>query len=1283
METAIGYKETITINKRDSRDYINFTINGVSHAVSGNGNNCRVCIPTSISLNIYIRHYAKLRGTKAMCHEGGCGTCIVAVKIKDKTMAVNSCLVPILICDGWNIYTIEGLGNKKDGYHTIQATLANKNGSQCGYCSPGMVMNLYGLIHDKKLSMEQIENSFGGNICRCTGYRSILDAFKGFANDAPQSLVKNISDIEELYKIKTCPKYGMPRTDSGCDKQLFRGNILYMKLEDAEFYKVYTIRDVFGIFQRNSQATYILNGGNTAQGVYRSSKKDIYIDINDISELRNIQITKDYLVLGGNVTITMAIQTLQKYSTEPKFRYLRQLAEHVEKIANVPVRNIGSIAGNLMIKHAHNEFPSDMFLVLETVGAQIHILESPSRKQSVQLIDFLKLDMRHKIIYSVVLPPLSNEYEFRSFKIMPRAQNAHAHVNAGFLFKLDGSGKVLEEPNIIYGGINKQFLHATKTEKQLVGKSILDDEVLKAALSTLHGELQPDHVLPDYSPKFRRILAEGLFYKFVLSIKPQIINPRLRSGGFLLERTLSSGTQDYDTNRDMWPVNKPIAKLEAIKQTSGEAQYCNDLPPFPREVFCAFVLTEIGNGKIESIDASKALKMKGVVAFFSAKDIPGKNLCVSAVSELLFLTEDELLFADNDVVYAGQPVGVIVAETHNGANEAAKLVKITYSECRKPVISIEDAIATQDETRIRQNASIPAKNKGKNTDRVINGVFQCGSQYHYTMETQSCVCVPVEDGMDVYPTSQWMDLIQVSIAQCLNVQNNSINVYVSRIGGAYGAKISRNAQISCACALVCYKLNRPARFVLTIESNMQSVGKRYSTRQEYEIGVDNDGVIQYLNSKHWSNCGSSFNESQSADVADSMQSGWYATDTWTFNGFDVRTDIPSNTYCRAPSNTEGVAMLENIMEHIARVMKKDPVEVRLSNMNDVDKPILETMIKDLSKSADYEIRKRAVEIFNTQNRWKKKGIATVLMKYVIYYAGQFNAMVSVCARDGSVCVTHGGIEIGQGINTKIAQMVAYKLGIDLKLISVKRSNNIITPNNVNTGGSITTQSCGYAAVQACNEILKRLEPIKKEMTNPTWKDLVFAAFKKDVDLCARYMVATGPTKDEMKPYIIYGVTTAEVEIDVLTGEHIIRRVDLMEDAGISLNPEIDVGQVEGAFVMGTGFWTSEDLVYDPKTGVLTNDRTWNYKPPGAKDIPEDFRVYLRKNSVNPFGMFGSKATGESPLCMSCVIPIVIRKALNSARADAGNTDEWYRMDGPCTTERILLTSLTNRDDMVL
>ncbi|XP_032686991.1 indole-3-acetaldehyde oxidase-like isoform X2 [Odontomachus brunneus] len=1258
----------------DGKGYVTFTINGVLYEVSGN-------IPVNTSLNVYIREYAKLRGTKAMCHEGGCGACIVAAEIKGQTMSVNSCLIPVLICDGWNIYTIEGLGSKKEGYHTMQATLAGKNGTQCGFCSPGMVMNLYSLLKDKKLTMLQVENSFGSNICRCTGYRPILEAFKGFASDAPESLKKDIRDIEDLYQIKTCPKDGLPCTRKCDDKKLEADKIVDIKFEDAEFFKVYTIEELFGIFQVKSNATYMLHGGNTAHGVYRAPKYEIYIDVNDIPDLRRIEKSNDYLTLGGNVSLTVAMETFQKYSSEVGFKYLRHLAHHIDLIASVPVRNIGSIAGNLMIKHAHNDFPSDLFLILEAAGAQIHILERPGYKQSMVLMDFLHTDMKHKIIYSVVLPSRSDDYEYSSYKIMPRAQNAHALVNAGFLFKLDGGGKVLEKPNIIFGGINKQFLHAKATEQLLVGKSLFDKHVLKTALETLHNELKPDHVLPDYSPEFRKTLSLGLFYKFVLSIKPQNVNTKFRSGGSLLDRGISSGVQEYDTDKTTWPVSKPTTKLEAIYQTSGEAQYANDLPPFPGEVFCAFVLTNVGTGKIENIDASKALKMNGVIAFYTAKDVTGKNLCVAAASQMFMMTQDELLFAEKEIMYAGQPVGVIVAHTHDLANEAAKLVEVKYGETskKKPIISIEDVISAKDEKRLLQTGSRDAKEKGKNTKHVLKSTFQCGGQYHYTMETQSCVCIPQEDSMDVYATTQALDMTQISIAQCLNVNNNSINVIVKRIGGGYGAKISRNLQVSCACALVCHKLNRPARFVMSIESNMNSMGKRMASRQEYEIGVDDNGVIQYLNCATWSNTGYTFNEPLGWLVVHHLEN-CYTPDYWTCKGFEARTDLPSNTYCRAPGSMEAIAMIEHIMEHIARVTKKDPIQVRLSNMTSDEKELLEPMINDLRKSADYEMRKQAVEMFNNENRWKKRGIAWTVMKYPLFYYGQFNAMVSICAHDGTVCVTHGGIECGQGINTKVAQVVAYTLGIDLSLVNVKPSNTIITPNNTVTGGSITSESSAVAAINCCKQLLERLEPIKKDMQNPSWQELVLAAHTKDVDLCARNMVV--PAK-ELQSYAVRGVAIAEVEVDLLTGQHIVKRVDLTEDAGISLNPEIDVGQMEGAFMMGLGYWTSEDLIYDPKTGELTTNRTWNYKPPGAKDIPIDFRINFRKKLPNKIGVLRSKATGEPPLCLSVAIPIAIRHALNSARADSGNTDDWYIMDGPLTTERILLNSLTSKDNMVL
>ncbi|XP_076300418.1 xanthine dehydrogenase [Lasioglossum baleicum] len=1260
----------------DSKSTVEFTINGTPYTVD------KSVLPGT-SLNVFIRDHAKLRGTKAMCLEGGCGACIVSATVKGVTMSVNSCLVPVLICQGWAIKTIEGLGNQREGYHALQAALAQKNGSQCGYCSPGMVMNMYSLHQDKKLTMKEIENSFGSNICRCTGYRPILDTFKSFASDAPKELVKELHDIEELYKIKICKKTGEPCTNgfNGCATSDPNADTkIDIKLDGAEFRKVLSVDSLFEVFQNNPDASYVLHGGNTAHGVYRLKRPDMYIDINDIPDLRRITKENDSLIIGGNVSLTVAMETFNKYSKESKFEYLQHLAKHIDLIASVPVRNIGSLAGNLMIKHQHREFPSDLFLMLETAGAQIHVLDA-TLKKSMNCLDFLDYDMKHKLIYSIMLPARGSEYSYRSYKIMPRAQNAHALVNAGFLLKLDGAGKVLEKPNIIFGGIHKDFLHATQTENYLVGKSVFDKEVVKQALQTLDTELKPDHVLPDYSPEFRKTLAEGLFYKFVINLKPENVDPKIRSGGTVLERELSSGKQQYDTDKSLWPLTQPIPKIESAHQTSGEAQYVNDLPPFHNEVFCAFVLTTVPNGKVASIDASEALKMKGVEAFFSAKDIPGKNFFIHGVCQEMMLPNDEVLFADDKIEFHGQPVGVVAAISQAIANEAAEKVKVSYADVKedKAVFTIEQVIASNDASRLLQSGHYDAKSKGNDTKHVIKGAFRCGGQYHYTMETQTCVCVPIEDGLDVYPSAQHMDLIQVGIALVLNIPNNSINIKVRRLGGGYGAKISRAAQIACACALVSYKLNRPARFVMSIESNMQVVGKRFDTRQEYEVGVDDNGLIQYLNAKVWGNTGCNFNEPHEYFTLEHMKN-CYDTSTWTCDGYEAKTNLPSNTYCRAPSSTEGLGMTEVLMEHIARVVQKDPMEVRMTNMSSLYKDSLKPMVDETCTNADYEMRKRAVETFNNENRWKKKGLAVVPMMYPLSIWGQFNALVSIYARDGTVSVTHGGIECGQGIHTKVAQIAAHTLGIDLSLVSVKPSNNLTSPNNFVTGGSITSESCAYATMKCCQELMKRLEPIRQELKNPTWQELVLQAHLKDVDLCARYLYTLN---EDIKSYEIYGVTIAEVEVDILTGQHIVNRVDIMEDVGVSMSPEIDVGQMEGAFVMGLGYWTSEDLIYDPKSGALTNYRTWNYKPPGAKDIPVDFRVYFRRNATNPLSVMRSKAIGEPPLIMSIAVPIAIRHALDSARKDAGNTDAWYRLDGPVTTEKILLNSLTSKDQMVL
>jgi len=867
----------------------------------------------------------------------------------------------------------------------------------------------------------------------------------------------------------------------------------------------------------------------------------VYIDVGDVAELKSLT-TEPNLVLGGNMSLTEAMDTFNRISKEnARYKYTKVLADHIDLIANVPVRNTGTIAGNLAMKHERNEFPSDVYLILETVGATLNIATKGKILEKVNMLAFLDMDMKHKIIHSINLPQLDEDYHLRTFKIMPRAQNAHAYVNAGFLFRLNvnNGGKVLAKPTIVYGGINPQFIHASNTESYVNGKNLFDRKVFRTALKILDAELHPDHVLPDASPEYRKGLAAALFYKYVLGLSPPDLSANLVSGGKILERPLSTGKQDYETNKSVWPLNKPVPKLEAVAQCSGEAQYVNDLPTMPNEVYAAFCLTTVGQGYIANIDASEILDIPGIVAFLTAKDIPGKNSFIPL--GLMFMLEDEEIFCSGHIKHAGQPFGLVVANSQLLAHQAALKVKVEYSNVQKPLTDLREIIASGDNTRIRVEKEIEHKPQEEpKAMHVIKGSVDIGSQYHYTMETQSCICVPVEDGMDVYPASQWMDLVQRAISQVLNVPENSINIKVRRLGGGYGGKITRNALISTACAVAAHKLHRPVRLVMNLETNMAAIGKRCDAAFDYEVGTDEDGKIQYLKADIYENYGCSWNEPLSTFAVEHLKN-CYDASTWTLRGLGVRVDIACNTSCRAPGSTEGIACIEHVMEHIAKAIKKDPIDVRLKNVKEDDSNV-QNMIEDLKIKADFEERKRNVEEFNKENRWRKRGIAIVPMNFAFHIWGNFAAMVSIYAQDGTVAVTHGGIEMGQGVNTKVAQVVAHTLNIDLELVSVKPSNNLTSPNGMVSGGSITSEACAYAAMMCCKELLQRLEPAKKGLKDPTWQELTQEAYKQSIDLCATYMFTN---RDDVKPYNIYGVTIGEVEVDLLTGQHQCRLKELL------------------------------------------------------------------------------------------------------------------------------------------
>lgn len=336
----------------------------------------------------------------------------------------------------------------------------------------------------------------------------------------------------------------------------------------------------------------------------------MFIDINGIEELRKHTLNENEIVLGANINLTETMEILTNASTKNGFEYCSNLMKHIDLVANVPVRNAGTIAGNLSIKHAHNEFPSDIFLILESVGAMLAIAETVNKTTTVSVAEYLKVDMNKKVLLSVTLPRLDpTQYIYRSYKIMLRAQNAHAYVNAGFLLKLD-QNKVVSA-RICFGGISPTFIHASATETQILGQELHSNETLQATLDSLANEINPDSVLPDASPAYRKQLALALFYKFILSTCPKDKQtPSNASGGEIIQRTLSSGIQNFDTKKDNYPLTQPVVKREGLVQCSGEAQYVNDLPYQKDELWAAFVQTDRPHAKIGKIDPSEALVSK-------------------------------------------------------------------------------------------------------------------------------------------------------------------------------------------------------------------------------------------------------------------------------------------------------------------------------------------------------------------------------------------------------------------------------------------------------------------------------------------------------------------------------------------------------------------------------------------------------------------------------------------------------------------------------------------------
>ncbi|BFZ04907.1 hypothetical protein BsWGS_07946 [Bradybaena similaris] len=1281
---------------KEPKSTITFTVNGTQYHVGSDHH------PAS-SLLEYLRKEGVSVGTKGCCYEGGCGVCLVTVKYLDpltgklRVYAVNSCCLQLYTCDGLEVTTIEGLGDTRTGLHPIQERLAIFDGVQCGYCTPGQVMNMYGILQNNpKPTMQEIEDAYDATICRCTGYRPILDAMKSFASDAPASLRQKggVIDIEEL-EGKLCKKTGKAcaghcnshgQISDGADCSSRVSKPLHIVTAQAQWFKPMTLAELCHLLKVYAGQRYRLVYGNTGFGVFRDVGPwnfKVLIDIRGVQELYMTDLSPaDHVIFGANVSLTTLKEAFEK-TTDPGLPYANVFVAHLGLVASSSIRNLSSWAGNLALKNGHNDFVSDVFTLLETVGTQVTVVDGDGKSKQYLLTDFLSLDLKGKVIVSMRLPKYTtSDVAIRTFKTSHRLQLCHAHVTSGFNFQVDPNHNYLVKtrPTIVIQGINGQLVHAVKTENFLLGRKLGDSSVLQGAISLLSEEIVPDDHLILASPDYRKSLAIGHFYKFVLGVCGNSCTSRYLSGGHDLCRPLMTGTQDYGTDdSDVYPATKPLMKLTAFNLATGEIKFVSDLAPRQGQLYAALVLSTQGNAKIQSIDASMALKIPGVVRFIQASDIPGVNDW--RPHAYYAENENQELLCSQQVLYAGQPLGILLAEDEVTAQSSRFGVKVTYIDIQPAITSVEEAMRKHSFfEKIGPITKGDAATAMAKAPHRVKGAVHSTDQYNFHLENQAALCIPTDTGgMDVIATSQWLDACSQTVSQVLGLPESSITVETQRLGGGFGGKIFYSPPMAGMCAVAAYVTRRPVLLNLDLHTNMQFQGKRTYYVYDYEVGFDDDGKILAIIATGYSDTGALFFPPDGNEYTEAYIDSVYACPNWSWSVQPCKTNKPLSTAVRAPGSAPAIFGMECMIDHVATYLKKDHLEVRKINFlrnGDVtlagvllEHCLISDVVAQLATEIQIADRVRAVSEFNKANRWRKRGFHVMPNRYPMFWH-RFCHTVSVNINhgDGSVSISHGGIDMGQGINTKAIQCCAYKLGVPMDQIKVKNYSTTTSTNSNWTAGSTTSELICFSIMKCCEDLLQRMAPSKAKLVNPTWRQFVKQAHEDLVDLRANYM----PQIEDKYPaahYSCWSACATEVELDVLTGQYQVLQVDFLNDTGFSLNPRLDMGQLEGGFILGCGLFLLEGMKFDPVSGRALNHGTWEYKPPLGKDLPIKFNAKFLRNAPNPSGVLSSKAVGEAPVSTGSCVLFALKRAVEAARLELGHT-EWFPFHAPASVENI-------------
>jgi len=1345
------------------------------------------------------------------------------------------------------------------GINPVAYQLALNNGSQCGYCSVGFVMNMSEFIHNNpKATKKEIEQAFDGNLCRCTGYRSILTGMKTFASDWSKTdeIKKMDCKLDPVSKAQLPGNLEIPFPIEA--QQPASG------VSTNRWATPATLSELAEILKNNENIRLV--HANTSYGIYKNEYLDttFYVDIRFIKEL-NIknEITNGHLEFSASCTYTDLIKLLSegidkakhntKKTSKSDITTLEALDYMARRTAGRIVRNAATIGGNTMLVlkhipiHTGEPFPSDLFTVLFAVEAKITYLlleKNGQFKEYIQtaqeLVEAVKMDP--KLADNIVLKSYevslrdSNDIVFAQ-KVALREVNAHSIVNATTNFNINDES-IVKSAIITFGGIAQYPWRAVETEKAMKNEKVTlknIDTLLKILSKEVYNELlkQEERMkeVPNegFTLEYRTQLAVSFFYKSVvnaLTVKGISIPKNLLSiadnkwGNW----PVSDGIQNYKPQDYKAPVAQPYIKVTAMYQTSGQTHYTHELPVPPLTLNGAFVQSQRAlmnysfavyekNGTIAELRAHLKDKFPAFTDIITYENIKNGGRNYQGMGN------DQPLFAEQLVSYVGQSIAMILASNEQEAIKIAAYVSekcVQYTkpgtpwtgEWSEPIIDLLDAIKkgsifpdapvsasfashiwkitrpgsqfdwvkkhqpTAPKTLIREEEITARKENVDNIPcTVVTASQLCGGQAHFYMEPQACIVTPIDEGrMKVQPSVQSPAAMHDTVALSLGMYHHQIEVKVPPVGGGFGGKTEQTRFVAGPTAVAAKATKTPVRLVIPRDEDTAMIGKRHAYYGEYEIAVDtgqykpeNKGILHGFQLKMWGDGGAFYD--CSFIVSNCVQ---LRTDNaYKIQNFEsqidvCRTNTAPSTAMRAFGDVQGKNIVENAIDDAAVSIDMRPEDLREKNLYDrgdvtpFGQALTYCYMKQVwayaKKVSNFESKYEEVQNFNKDNKWVKRGISMIPVKYGSGYnllaLEQSAAIVVVNSSDGTVIIHQGGVEIGQGLVTQAQQVAAYVLGIPMEMIFIDNVNTSVTPNPTSTGGSTGTPYSCEAVKQTCEDMRARLMEFGYQMLKENgeewcknknidfwnygagenkgwakrvknssgneimiWQQLVNLAASQRVNLIASFntkikggevQIPAMTFKTEAdQPNIpgieriknahlgggvdsfvgfTYSVACSVTEVDILTGEVKIISSDIIYDMGWSMNPAIDIGQIEGAFVQGIGYLLTEKLVSEtegPNIGRLNSTNTWRYKIPAVTTIPLEMNTFLfprDEDSVksipeDPNQIFSAKEVGEPPLVLANSVFFAIKDAIRASRKER-NLSPLFRLDAPATVQEV-------------